>query len=168
MTTLAFKDGILATESRSTMNGWVTHDGVQKIRVVEGRCFAVVGALAQAMRFIDALAAGKKKMPDMEASCHVAELLPTGELKIYEDGGAFVLPSDGPTAYGSGTPAAMAAFHMGACAVEAVEVACKVDPYSGGPVQAARWHDGRLILWTKETGWSCRPKVPLLLEGPKT
>jgi hypothetical protein len=169
MTTLAFKDGVLATDSRCTMEGSIINDRCEKIVVRGGRCFSVVGALAQAMRFLDALTDGenRKKLPSMEAACCVAELLPTGNLKIYEDGGTFELHSESFTAYGSGTAAAMAAFHMGAGAVEAVEIACKVDVYSGGPISAARWQDGKLILWGKEGGKTCEPRQPLLLEGPK-
>lgn len=169
MTTLAFKDGILATDSRMTMDGVVTHDRLHKIRIEDGWCFAVVGALAQAMRFIDALLdrarknSKASKLPSMEASCNVAELLPTGELRIYEDGGSFLFPAEGFTAYGSGCAPAMAAFHMGACAVQAVGIACKVDPYSGGSIRAVRWQDGKLVRWEVEP----TSTQDLLLEGPK-
>ena len=38
-------------------------------------------------------------------------------------------------AIGSGTKAALGALHMGANAVEAVEIACLIDPYTAGPVR---------------------------------
>lgn len=164
MTTLAFKDGILSTESRMTMDGVITHDGVEKIVCRGERCFAIVGAVAKAMRFLDALVEDRKRLPSMEASCTVAELLPTGELRIYEDGGSFVFPMHTFTAYGSGVAAAMASFHMGACAVEAVRIACKVDPYSGGIIRAVKWQDGVLMKWDVDPA---SPPKQLLLEGPK-
>jgi hypothetical protein len=41
-------------------------------------------------------------------------------------------------AIGSGTKAALAAMHMGAGAEEAVKIACKVDPHTGGEIQVFR------------------------------
>lgn len=41
-------------------------------------------------------------------------------------------------AIGSGGAAAMAAMYCGKSAVEAVKIACKVDPYTGGPVRSLK------------------------------
>lgn len=43
-------------------------------------------------------------------------------------------------AVGSGAKAALGALHMGASARKAVEVACRIDHYSGLPVTAMRLH----------------------------
>jgi len=41
-------------------------------------------------------------------------------------------------AIGSGSKAALAAMHMGADAIKAVDIACKVDPHTGGEIQVFR------------------------------
>lgn len=41
-------------------------------------------------------------------------------------------------AIGSGTKAALGALHMGASAIQAVAIACKIDPYSAPPIVSKR------------------------------
>ena len=161
----AFKDRILASDSQMTSNGW--NLGLhRKLFVLQGRAFAVTGDLAIATAFAEALSAGaaEKDLPDMTSASRVIELLPTGEARGYEERGHFSI--DGPTAFGSGAPAAMAAFHMGAPAVEAVRIASLVDPYTGGPIVAARWQDGTLYTWSGEHS-TRHVHPPLLIEGNK-
>lgn len=43
-----------------------------------------------------------------------------------------------PVALGSGSPAALGALYAGASVKEAVRIACRIDPYSGGRVQYMR------------------------------
>lgn len=163
MTTVAFKDGILAADSQMTNNGWSV--GLcRKLFVLGGRAFAVTGDLALATAFAEALVEGKvgKDLPDMTSASRVIELLPTGVAMVHEEGGHFAVEDF--TAFGSGSPAAMAAFHMGAPAVEAVRIASLVDPYTGGPVVAARWQDGTLYTWSGEHSTRHVPP-PLLIEG---
>ncbi len=136
MTTVAYRDGVLAADSRMTANGWIVPDEARKIRrISDGSVCAVTGNLAAAIRFVDWLDAGRIGERPPLADSRVVRMNLTDTLTIYEGEGEFTV-TPAFTAFGTGMPAAIAAMHMGADARRAVEIAALVDADTGGPVIA--------------------------------
>jgi hypothetical protein len=144
MTTIAFKDGILAADSRAMCNHWVAHDSAMKIfeetHPVHGRMlFAIAGDYVEGRHAVQAIFAKKKYVPQhSETGFTVLGVTPQGQLRqwvvgeTHTDGEAVLAPF---YAIGSGRVPAMAAMHAGATAIEAVEIAKKLDPSTGGEVR---------------------------------
>lgn len=150
MTTIAYRDGILAADSR------VTHDSeaggtrifkctklYRKIAKLDGEeqevILATAGESAPGELFVEWFGTGKDVtdmrdtfvlgmadftvlvlkhdgLYEVDMYCHISKVLD----KFY--------------AVGSGAKAAMGAMHMGADAYKAVQIACKIDPYSAPPI----------------------------------
>lgn len=145
MTTIAYRGGVLAADSRAYSGGAAPIGAKVKIhRLPDGTLFGVssnnVGADTLLRRWV-------------EGGCQPAE---SGDLKpdsfsvllIRPDGAVFYandnLDLSGPLsapffAIGSGKEAALGAMVMGADARRAVEVACELDMWSGGPVTVLEW-----------------------------
>lgn len=139
MTTIAYRDGILAADSRGMASGWIRPNPARKLRRVESVygdwIVGICGEYARLEPFIKWLAAGPDRgtMPDMDSSTAIV-LGRDGGLTVYEDGGHFSLDPAGYHAWGTGWPPAVAALHMGATAERAVEIAALVDNCTGLPV----------------------------------
>ncbi len=137
MTSIAYRDGILAADSRATAgdHGWVKADEVQKIfRLPDGSLFAGAGdqGLHGALRAFLSEESGER--PDIGDSDAIQVML---DGKIWYYTGKSVRVAKAPfIALGSGLPALLGAMYAGASAQEAVAIACKIDPYSGGFVYA--------------------------------
>jgi hypothetical protein len=135
MTTIAYRDGVLAADRRAMIGDWVTVGRVSKIaRGPDGSLFAATGDLAVAARFrrwVEGGRAGDAPETGRDSRCIVVE--PDGRVLVFESDTFFV--GDGPFhAWGSGFPAALAAMHMGASAARAIEIAALLDPATGGGV----------------------------------
>lgn len=152
MTTIAYRDGILAADSR------VTHgeDGSARIhtckklfrkKITQGKksfdvIIATAGESAPGMLFVDWYGTGKP-IPDTflhlggDFLCLV--LTPSGlfEFDVYCRGEEV---SDDFYAIGSGAKAALGALHCGKSAVEAVRIAARIDPYTGGRIMTESLH----------------------------
>lgn len=135
MTTIAYREGVLAADSRAMNGGWKQPGGVRKLRrISNGSICGGTGDLTKCIAVIDWLDGNRSApMPDHGDDWRVIELTAEGRLLVYEKGGMFE-PVVEFCAWGSGAPAANAAMIMGADAVKAVEVAAQVDPYTGGAV----------------------------------
>lgn len=147
MTTIAIRDGIVAYDTRITEAGYVHPNPYDKAKAsVKHQCvFAGAGVLsnmAQAFRHLEAAPA----MPWTEEGADLdwSEMLDedTGLMIITREGRVFVFEAGGwfectgPFySAGSGFVGALAAMHAGADAVQAVEIACKVDSRSGPPIR---------------------------------
>ena len=82
----------------------------------------------------------KLDLPDIGATTTV--LVITKDARVYAFEGDSWYPLQGEfLAWGSGQDAALGAFHMGATARRAVEIACKVDRNSGPPVNCIKLDD---------------------------
>lgn len=136
MTTIAYKDGVIAYDSRATRGSVITDDDCEKLQEVKGVHFLCTGATCD----FDALIAayfGNAAPAPIEASGYAV------------DGGALWLIScddktgfwksrirlDRVDAIGSGSEFALTAMDMGATAAEAVEMAKKRDTNTGGLVR---------------------------------
>ena len=141
MTTVAFRDGVMACDSK------VSGDFLSKIqdKVVKGRgvlvgyCGDLIAAWSGAMY----LAGEVQDRPITTREDDVMFL-------IYRDGELYLADAEfrevplKPMKYyaiGSGGQAAMVAMHMGATAGEAIKMAIRVDDGSGGPVKEYRLNE---------------------------
>lgn len=156
MTTIAFKDGVLAADSRET-------SGCEDSGQLAATCTKMfsVGPFVVALQgdttpglawlnwFIGQYGIFKTehtpvlgevpadivdRFLEHEADFTAVVLKPSGRLFIYDEWG-FPQPITAPYyAVGSGAKVAYGAMHAGASAVAAVEAACAHDPYTSGPV----------------------------------
>lgn len=149
MTTIAYRAGVVAADSRET---WETDAGGASISNCEklfrkrvGKrdvVIATAGGSYSGMVFVDWFGSGKEppailSQLDLEEDFTVL-VLDRGKVytanhlcRLVEDVNQF-------TAIGSGRKAALAAMYCGRGAREAVVVACKVDPYTALPVVTMR------------------------------
>lgn len=132
MTTIAYRDGILAADSRTT-RGEVLLPGAQKklFRLPDGSIAGTTGAIAQGLRYIDWLAnPGIAPAPSLDGT--VIHVMLDGTVR-YTFGAGWITMDGLFEAWGSGLPAALGALHAGASALDAVKIAGLVDVYTGGP-----------------------------------
>lgn len=139
MTTIAYRDGVLAADRRACVGSRIASDSVTKLfPLADGSCLAACGVLEKAMAFIDwlkAKTAGEQVggMPEIENQADIVHLRADGTLWIMENNHPWRLDTEF-CAWGSGAEAALGALHAGLSAGEAVEIAQQVDIYSGGGV----------------------------------
>lgn len=141
MTTIAYKDGIIAYDSRSTCGYTITNDSHEKCHIVDGARFFYCGGLGDRAALIESYKAGEYK-GDRSGSALVVDdkLYYIGMNK--EDGfWKQELELDNPRAIGSGEDHAFTAMDMGATAKEAVKWAMKRDTGTGGRIRTYRLKD---------------------------
>ena len=140
MTTIAYKDGVLAADSRVMSNGWIAHDLAEKVFLRENVFFAVSGDAVEGKAAIEAILKGEKYIhQDNNVSFTVMAVNPCGDIKVWCNGETHTEGELIPLKYwaiGSGRIAAMAAMEVGADACWAVDIAKKYDPNTGGDVKA--------------------------------
>lgn len=141
MTTAAFKDGVLATDSLST-GGYIDQKGFQKIFHIEDMVgnklhVAFAGRISTGLKFIHALESGDEVDLDDDFEAIVV----SGKHVAFFDKNGVPIPGGQPAAIGSGACFAMGAMLAGASAEEAVKIAIKLDEGSGGKVQTAVTHE---------------------------
>src|SRR3990172_4095652 len=153
MTTIAYRDGIVAADSQETWDteggGVSKHKCVKLFRKqvrseIEGEpphdvIIATAGATFSGMVFVDWYGSGKE-IPD--SLVHGTEDEGDFDALILTPKGLFIANrycrpvkiEDKFIAVGSGRTAAIAAMLCGKTAVEAVQIAMKIDPYTGGKI----------------------------------
>lgn len=146
MTTIVFRAGIMAADSRCTMSSEAGGSRVSKCDKLyrkttsdkEDVIIGLAGESGPGLVFLDWFGTGKD--------------IPASLLEGEGDFTALVLSKKGLFEYdkwcrgervkgrfyavGSGAKAALGALYMGANAKAAVKIACKIDPYTAGPVVA--------------------------------
>lgn len=136
MTTIAYKDGVIAYDSRQTRNGAIVSDNAPKCQVVDGVSFFLSGAVCDERALIAAYF-GTASPIAVECSGYVVD---GGKLMmIGHDDKTGIWKQDldpsNPDAIGSGAPYALAAMDMGASAEDSVRAAMKRDVYTGGIIK---------------------------------
>lgn len=153
MTTIAYRDGVVAADSQETWDseggGASKHKCVKLYRKQvrsekEGVpphdvIIATAGASMPGMVFVDWYGSGKD-IPD--SLIHGTDNDGNFDVLIVTPDGVFIADrycrpvkiEDKFIAIGSGRKAALAAMHCGKTAVEAVEIAAKIDPYTSGKI----------------------------------
>ncbi|UTC28589.1 hypothetical protein MARCHEWKA_00760 [Brevundimonas phage vB_BpoS-Marchewka] len=136
MTTIAFKDGVLAADSLVTSGG--QRDGFsQKIWRHRRVLIGGAGCTAICHRFCEWVRGGMRGKCPVEGSNNANGFVitPDGTMVVWGSQGPWV-NTTGVVAFGSGGDLAMGAMLAGASAVEAVAAAIKLDIHSGGPIRS--------------------------------
>lgn len=136
MTTIAYKDGVIAYDSRQTRNGAIVSDDVEKSEFVNGVHFFLAGAVCDMTALIAAYFGTASQIP-VECSGYAVD---SGKLMLIgHDDKTGIWKQDldpsNPDAIGCGAPYALAAMDMGASAEGGVLAAMKRDIYTGGKVR---------------------------------
>lgn len=139
MTTIAYKDGVIAYDSRVTRGDLITDDDCDKCIERDGVRFFLSGALCDYEALVAAYF-GVAPSGKVDASAIVLDDGNLMMVAIDDDDGLWKSPikPDRPYAIGSGTPYAFAAMDMGASAEKAVEMAARRDTSTGGKIRTLR------------------------------
>jgi 20S proteasome alpha/beta subunit len=135
MTTIAYKDGVIAYDSRITLGAIISHDDYEKLIETKGVKFILTGATGDFSRLIEAYFGASHKNLDASGLAFDGETIWCIGHNNY--GGFWKIPVSPRSIYamGSGMPHALTAMDMGASAGEAVEMAKKRDTGTGGQVR---------------------------------
>ncbi|ANH98953.1 proteasome subunit beta [Pseudomonas koreensis] len=137
MTTIAYKDGVIAYDSQITSGNTIIYDDYQKCHQVKGVRFFMSGKTCDYTALQDAYFGGVVTR-EVDASAIVAD----GEglwcigAGIQEGFWKSPIMLDSIYAIGSGSDHAITAMDMGASAYEAVQMAAKRDTGTGGTIRA--------------------------------
>lgn len=140
MTTIAFKDGVLASDGKITTGGCITNLNSKKIFRVDSAWIGVCGTVADWGLLIDYLNNANAPIPpNAEFDCiYMPDRGKAVILEVCKGGMLREISFQQPFAIGSGGAYAIGAMAAGSSAVEAVKIACKYDVYSGGKVQSVK------------------------------
>lgn len=131
MTTIAWRDGVLASDSQAT-GGNVKSRCAKLFQLGDGRIVGIAGDYARGCAFVEALKRGEPIKTNMKGVCALV-LAGDGTVTEYDDSPHPMPVIDSFYAIGSGRMAAMAAMTCGKSALEAVHVAAEIDCYTSGP-----------------------------------
>jgi 20S proteasome alpha/beta subunit len=136
MTTIAYRDGILAGDTRVTTEDLVSPEKIRKVFKLRNGClFAHCGDAEEGELLKRSImrSGPMPKLKDSDAIC----IMPDGAVLFTE--GLTWSKIDAPfIALGSGKQFAYGAMQVGASAADAVRAACKLDKHSGLPIQTVR------------------------------
>lgn len=142
MTVIAWDGLTLAADRQNTVDGNKACRCTKLLRTADGRLIGAAGNAATCHAMTEWLALpadARGELPEPQrhedSSAHVLEVMPDGAVWRWEAHGAFPM-GHGAAVCGSGGPYAMAAMACGRTAAEAVEIACRFDQLSAGPVDA--------------------------------
>jgi len=132
VTTIAWDGKNLACDSRSLTNDTIDQCETQKIFKKSGVYYCLAGEYAQALAVMDYLVTKKNEPVFPKPEYQVLVISDTAQIF---DGELHPSPVEPPYAMGTGAQFAYGAILSGKTAKEAVEVAIKLDPYSGGKIR---------------------------------
>lgn len=137
MTTIATDGKYLAGDGRGTARSIIRSDVECKVyRLGDGTLAGFSGSASDARAYILAIDEGREP-PESTDEFSVLFLSPAGRISIHYGNG---IPDEvtAPAAIGTGAELALGAMLAGARPQEAVEIACRRDPFSGGRITALR------------------------------
>lgn len=141
MTTVAYKDGVMAADSQCT-SGTSTDATVKIYRLKSGGLYGYAGSAGYGALVYEWLCTGAKlkhkpKLLDGDDGIEAILVAPDGEVSVMDNYLA-PIPVTGPTATGSGGDCAKALMHSGMTARQAVQfiVDNRLDIFTGGEVQS--------------------------------
>ncbi|AZF37708.1 hypothetical protein C4J88_2926 [Pseudomonas sp. R4-39-08] len=150
MTTIAYKDGVIAYDSRRTCDGRIITDCADKKRERDGHVFFGSGSTSDILNLMDAFFGAK-----IEGECD-AQVIVVHDGRVTEiiwtEGRLFKYPVDHEYAIGSGSDNAITAMDMGATAFQAVEMASKRDTSTGGTIRTMIIDEGMADAKTNAPG----------------
>ena len=135
MTTIAYRDGVLAADSQITSGNNARCGTVMKIgRAPDGYRWAYSGQTQQQERFAKWACGDRKADPDKWTEGGVGILIsPEGVVREWW-GDGWLQVSSPCHAWGSGERVARGAMAAGATSERAVAICIEIDPDTGGPV----------------------------------
>lgn len=141
MTTVAYRDGILAADSRVTVKDVIDSDNDKKIyRLRDGSVYGMSGDYVGGLKLLSHLKFAVKQkhlvLPTPQVKGVKAILISPEKVLWYFEQGLWEKLKHPYYAVGSGGKFATAAMDAGADAITAVKIGIKRDVYSGGRV---RW-----------------------------
>lgn len=140
MTTIAYRNGVIAWDSQVTAGSMVVSRSFQKMTKVNGFTLWCAGSIQDREALVKALSSGRAEWDmDLEVEALVLEngglnLVSVREGRIWRDSVA----ENEPMAIGSGADYAMGAMDAGCSAVEAVKIAAGRDVNTGGKIRHKR------------------------------
>ena len=136
MTTIAYKDGVFAYDSRRCSGSTIVDDEFNKCLEANNVMFFITGAVCDAKKLIAGYF-GEAVEGIVECAALVFDSGTVALIGWNQDSGVWVdaLPIMKPYCIGSGADHAWTALDMGASAVQAVEMAMKRDVSTGGRVR---------------------------------
>jgi ATP-dependent protease HslVU (ClpYQ) peptidase subunit len=136
MTTIAYKDGVVAFDSRITSGMTINYDDFDKSREVNGVIFFLSGYTCDYQKLVDAWF-GEPVKGSVEASALAFDGESLWYVSYGETDGLCRSPLSlaSPYVIGSGSPHAQTAMDMGCTAAQAVKMAMKRDAGTGGKVR---------------------------------
>ena len=134
MTTIAFRDGVVASDTQCTDSGLPTYK--KKLYPVRDSVVAITGDVYACHKFLQWYSDKKQDKPDFPSDADFECLIftPSG---LYGVDAHMTMVRFEPgeyCAFGSGRDAALGAMFMGASAVEAIEAAIRFDVNTGGSI----------------------------------
>lgn len=144
MTTIAYKDGILAADTRAYGGGRTPIGSKTKIhRLDDGSIFgcssSCVGADALVREWIENGCPNQRNETVKPENFELILVRPSGEVFYAHDNFSITGPiRTGKIAVGSGKEFALGAMEMGAGALQAVECAARLDPWTGGSIETLK------------------------------
>lgn len=141
MTIIAYKDGIIASDSKATLNGMHFFNAKKIVKAKDGTVSGGAGSMTWVVEFNDWILSGRKRpwsnFIDNMAAIYID---PHGVIRLVSPGGIIEANLlNGCIAIGSGRDFAMGAMDAGVSAEEAVKIAIIRDNECGGPVQSERF-----------------------------
>jgi ATP-dependent protease HslVU (ClpYQ) peptidase subunit len=140
MTTIAYKDGLIAWDSQITAGAMVVSRNYQKMHKANGITLWCAGSVQDREHLVKALSSGRFDW-DMDLEIEAIVLDKTGlYLVSVRDGRVWrdTIPPGEAAAIGSGADYAMGAMDAGCDAVQAVKIAAGRDVSTGGKVRSKR------------------------------
>lgn len=136
MTTIAVKDGIMASDSQASRGDLIDQIDVRKIHEYEGGLIGIAGNYHDGQILVAYLKGAIEQLPN-DLECEGLILSKRGKPRSILVSNGVAIEHEVPNMYaiGSGACAARAAMMAGASAGEAVKIAIKLDAFSGGKVQ---------------------------------
>jgi ATP-dependent protease HslVU (ClpYQ) peptidase subunit len=139
MTTIAFRDGVLAGDGRITTGDMIDTNSHRKVhRLRDGRLMGWAGGVEDGERMRRALNKDQEPPKDLDLTCLLIER--DGSVHLWEKA-IFVKQKDTYFAIGSGAGYALGAMDAGASAAQAVAIGIKRDTSSGGKVKTVELKD---------------------------
>lgn len=134
MTTIAYRDGVLATDKQGSDGGTICTAKI-KASVIGPKVYAITGTVTRGLKFIHWLHADQEsEAPSLKKTVVVEMDLNTGKCQVWETD--FPMPlEDRFYAWGSGKEIAIGAMEWGANADDAIKCAAKWDEATGKGVQ---------------------------------
>lgn len=136
MTTIAYRDGVMAADTALTHNGVWEGKSVKIGTTSDGRVVGIAGAPGMMKPFIDWLQFGGDA-PAYDRDDHFFAIVAyaDGAASLYDRFMSEIKMSEPFHAIGSGKEIAIGAMAAGASAEDAVRIACIYDAYSAEPVR---------------------------------